>query len=303
MLKYDKIVIGATLSSVLYSLYQGIPIIFVEHREDHPFDFFEPSVDLSLLKIEPAKYELCTANDQSVTFGIPKQKAYDNVLSILSIGALVPFSDLAKSIWIEDGHIRVVTKGNKTFLVEYNELFIFDDTGINNLPIPIDIDSGKRCVLDWFDVNYGCTHDIDYHETGDEFVKEIFFYNSPERNSRPDRKDLVSISYLTEEQARYDYQYSDTYARFKVLKHMKEAGIRGPKNGKNPNYPHSSAEPFKRLSPRITAAKREIMPPPMATYQDTSKFKFIYETPEEIIANAHHDMDTHCFKLLNALSL
>ena len=41
---------------------------------------------------------------------------------------------------------------------------------------------------------------------------------------------------LNEQQLR-DFEYSDTYARFKTLAMMKEAGIRGARNGKDANRP------------------------------------------------------------------
>ena len=196
MLKYDKIVIGAPLSSVLHSFYQNIPIIFVEHKNGHPFDFFDSSIELSLLKMEPSKYELKKADAQDITFGIPKQKVYDKVLSILSMGGLVPFSNLVKSLWIEDDYIKVVTKGNKIFLVEYNELIIFDDAKINGIPVSFTEKVCKQQVIDWFDVNLGCVHDIDYIKTNDDFVREIFFYNSYRHGRNKKKKDLISKFYF-----------------------------------------------------------------------------------------------------------
>jgi len=106
---------------------------------------------------------------------------------------------------------------------------------------------------------------------------------------------------LTTEDATHNYQYSDTYAKFKILQCIKEAGIRGPKNGKNPNYPDRSSEPFKWLSPKISLMRRQVMPLPMGKYEDSEKIKFSYETSEEIISNNQVEMDTYTAKLLNAL--
>ena len=301
VLKYEQVVIGATLSSVLYAFYQNIPIIFIDHKRGHPFEFFDPSFDLSLLKIEPSIYELKKANSQTIIFGAPRQQVYDKVLSILSLSGLAPFSNLIKSLRIEEEHLKVITQRNSVFLVEYDKLFVFDDSKINGLPVSLIREAQKQTILDWFDVNLGGTHDIDYIETDNNFVKEIFFYDSSRNGSHAGRKDLVAISYLTEESAQYDYQYSDTYAKFKVLKYMKEVGIKGVKNGKNPNYPKSSNEPFKWLSPKIVTAKREILPPSFPRYKDTEKIKFMYCTPEEIIESAQCNVDAYAGKLLNVL--
>ena len=39
MFEYDKIAIGCNLSSAIYCFYNQIPMIFVEKRKVHPFDF------------------------------------------------------------------------------------------------------------------------------------------------------------------------------------------------------------------------------------------------------------------------
>ena len=190
----------------------------------------------------------------------------------------------------------------KFFNVKYNSLLIFDDTGISGLsPVSERKQNIKTQVLDWFDVNLGSSHDIDYMRLDDEFIKDIFFYESKRPHVYSGIKDLVAISHLTPQEAKYEYQYSDTYARFKILKCLKKAGIRGAKNGKNPNYPQRSTEPFKWLSPKITFAKREIVPFPMLKYRNTKKIKFCYDPPEKIISENTIKINTYTSKLLNIL--
>jgi len=301
MIKYDKIVIGCTLSSVLYSFYNQVPLIFVERQNIHPFNFFETKTDLSLLKIEPS-YTLQKPDGQKITFGIPRQKVYDKIMALLCLSGLVPFSHLCKALTVQDESLKVITQGNKVFNVGYKDLIIFDDRGISGLPSIIqDNKEQPRQVVDWFAVNKGGLHDIDYIQTNDEFVKEIFFYPSQRVTNSPNKKDLLAVSYLTHQQATHDYQYSDTYCRFKVLKCIKEAGIRGSKNGKNPNYPDRSSEPFQWLSPKIKLMKREIMPPAMAKYENTKNIKFCYDAPENIIAKNTIKINAYSTKLLNAL--
>jgi hypothetical protein len=150
-------------------------------------------------------------------------------------------------------------------------------------------------------VNSGCEHGIDHIRTDEDFVRDIFFYPSQRASANSDKKDLLAISYLSERDAKYEYQYSDTYVRFKVLAKMKEAGIRGQKNGKNPNYPDRSPEPFKWLKPRVKLMKREIIALPMPKYRNTKKIKFCYDSPEQIIAESTIKLNTYTTKLLNAL--
>ena len=302
MLKYKKIVIGATLSSVLYSFYAQIPLIFVEGAKIHPFDFYNSDIDLSLLKIDPKNYFLKQPDGKQAVFGPPKQQVYEKLLALLSLSGLVPFSHLVKSVNIEDNFLKVITEGNKVINVEYEQLIVFDDNKINGLPHIVENDQNKPTqVLDWFEVNLGSTHDIDYIETDSNFVKQIFFYSSQRDYTQSDKKDLLAISYLTPDEAVYNYQYSDTYAKFKILQCMKQAGIRGPKNGKNPNYPDRSSEPFKWLSPKISLMHRQIIRLPMGKYEDSEKIKFLYDTPQEIISTHQVEMNTYTAKLLNAL--
>tara|TARA_Y100001951_G_C11272527_1_gene259708 strand:- start:329 stop:1237 length:909 start_codon:yes stop_codon:yes gene_type:complete len=302
MLKYENIAIGATLSSVLYSFYTQTPLIFVKGAKMHPFDFYNSDVDLSLLKIDPKSYFLKQPDNKQIVFGPPKQQVYDKLLALLSLSGLAPFSHLAKSININDDYLRIITEGNKSIDVEYDQLIVFDDNKINGLPHLLENDTNKPTqILDWFEVNLGSTHDVDYIETDSDFVKRIFFYSSQRDYTQTDKKDLLAISYLTTEDATHNYQYSDTYAKFKILQCIKEAGIRGPKNGKNPNYPDRSSEPFKWLSPKISLMRRQVMPLPMGKYEDSEKIKFSYETSEEIISNNQVEMDTYTAKLLNAL--
>jgi hypothetical protein len=302
MFQYHKIAIGCTLSSALYCFYNQIPMIYVERHKIHPFIFFQPKTDLSLLKIEPLCYDLKMPNNKVAIVGTSKRQVYEKILVLLSLSGLVPFSNIAKSIHINKKYLKVITDQNKIFNLNYDKLIIFDDVGVSGLStISEKNENTKTQVLDWFDVNLGSSHELDYISNEGDFVKDIFFYESNRPDVRSGVKDLVSISYLTTQEAKYDYQYSDTYARFKILKCMKEAGIRGPKNGKNPNYPNRSSEPFKWLSPKITFKQRQILPPSMGRYQNTKKIDFCYDVPEKIISSNIIKLNTYSTKLLNAL--
>ena len=302
MFRYDKIAIGCTLSAALYCFYNQIPLIFVERRQVHPFDFFEPDTDLSLLKIEPLRYNLKRFEKDSIVLGASKKQVYEKMLVLLSLSGLVPFSNLVKSINVGKKDIKIITERNKVFHVEYDNLIVFDDTKVSGLPGIIETNKDNTTqILDWFEVNTGCKHEIDYIETDDEFVKDIFFYPSQRATTSADKKDLVAISHLSEKEAKYDYYYSDTYARFKVLAEMKKSGIKGQKNGKNPNYPARSSEPFKWLSPKITFVKREIIPLPMPKYRNTKKIHFCYDSPVQIMTSNTIQLNNYTSKLLNSL--
>jgi|TARA_R100000008_G_C3580517_1_gene168184 hypothetical protein len=302
MLTYDRVAVGNTLSSVLYCFYTQTPLIFAEKAKIHPFEFFDINMDFGLLKMEPKSYQLNGIGEQQFVFGVSKQQTHNKLLSLLSLSGLVPFSDLAKSINVQKDNLVVTTTGNRKFKIEYNELIVFDDKKVSGLPPLISQNKEQKVqVLDWFEINIGSSTTIDYLGTNDDFVKDIFFYSSQRPATQSDKKDLLSISYLTHDEAVHDYQYSDTYARFKIIKCMKEAGIKGLRNGKNPNYPERSPEPYKWLSPKISLMKREILPLPMGKYKNTKKIKFNIDTPEQIVLNCNLKAEGYLYKLLNAL--
>ena len=84
MFQYDKIAIGCNLSSAIYCFYNQIPMIFVEKRKVHPFEFFEPNTDLSLLKIEPLRYDLRRSDEEVPLFGASKIQVYEKMKAQLN---------------------------------------------------------------------------------------------------------------------------------------------------------------------------------------------------------------------------
>ena len=125
MLKYDKIAIGATHSSVLYSLLTNTPLIFAKGVETHPFDFHEYGTDLGAFGMESYDYTLRTSDGSHKTIGAPKHRLSDRILPALSLAGLTPFCSICKTIRIEEDSLRIVTTGNKSFDVEYRELNSF----------------------------------------------------------------------------------------------------------------------------------------------------------------------------------
>ena len=59
---------------------------------------------------------------------------------------------------------------------------------------------------------------------------------------------------LTREQLN-SYEYSDTYARFNILDHMRSAGIRGARNGRDTLNP----EKYKYYAVKLETGKREVV--------------------------------------------
>tara|TARA_R110000824_G_scaffold277546_2_gene465757 strand:- start:1205 stop:2116 length:912 start_codon:yes stop_codon:yes gene_type:complete len=253
----DELVIGNSLEAVSYAFLNCKTIILNDDNKLNFFDFFEPEIDLQKYGIESEKYELNTYNGKKI-FGTSKTELWQRLVFSLSLSGKLPVHSIASSIRIEDeNNLKVLTKNSRVIKFKFDKIRIFDDENINGLG-QSDVEE-KYKVVDWVNVKAGMKHEYDYLETGEDFVKEIYFYPS-ERvggGENDERKDLVSVSYLTKEQLE-DFNYSDTYVKFKVKSLMEERGIRGPRNGRRHDDPNKYAyhsikvEPYKREVIRLT---------------------------------------------------
>jgi hypothetical protein len=154
----------------------------------------------------------------------------------LSFQGLNPFSDKISSIRLEENNtLKIATKNARVFRLSYDKLRIFDINNIHDLPFETEkVTKGFR-VYDWFDVNKGAQHEVDsLADASSCLVKNIKFYITDRVDGTHSFKDLVAESFLTQDQL-YDPEYSDTYARLKVLAMMREAGMKGPLNGTDRN--------------------------------------------------------------------
>ena len=198
----------------------------------------------TLVRIFP--YDTCSAGR---ALGRLKLDLYEELAYKLALDGKHPFVDRVSSVRInlEESTLKVVTKRSRSFSIRFNHLHVFDDENVHGLPSKL---SGvaKYRVLDWFDVRSGAKHEHERLESGEDFVKNIFFYPSNRVSGNHNKKDLVCESYMTSEQLHY-VDYSDTIVRLKATSMMKEAGIKGTSNGKNKN-----------LSIKLELREREVIP-------------------------------------------
>ena len=226
-----------------------------------------------------------------------KLEVWQKYLVALSLNGQAPFSDKCVSITIEeDNTLKVITSGSRLARIKFENLIIFDDYNITGLPFKKGTTNEKNKVLDWFHVRSGMEHNYDVIETGDDFIGTIIFYPSNRfGNQKTDRvrKDLVAISYLEDDQLS-DFDFSDTMARFKITKIMKDHGIRGARNGKDPNNP----DKYKYYSVKIESADREMISNNINLYEDTDNIKFMQNKSYDI--SVHKPVD-NIIKILNVL--
>ena len=154
-----------------------------------------------------------------------------------------------------------------------NQEGLFDDEKISGLQ-PHKKSFAKYKVLDWVNVHSGMIHEYDFLNSSIDFVRDIHFYPSNRIDGRHDKKDLVAVSYLSEDQLK-DFDFSDTVAKFKILKLMKQAGIRGARNGRDQLNPNK----YKYYSLKARTTKREIMKGKMPKYENEENIIFDYQYP------------------------
>tara|TARA_A100001515_G_scaffold145054_1_gene151609 strand:+ start:174 stop:1109 length:936 start_codon:yes stop_codon:yes gene_type:complete len=292
---YDQLVVGGNIEAVVYSFIRDIPLLFTRQVKPFRFDSFDSGFDLSLFGVVQEDKTL-TTRDKEKVIGFYKKDLWERLTFMLSVAGNIPFADKIKSIRFEDEKaIKVITTSARSVKATFNKMYVFDDHGLSNFPCQQKINNKevKYKVIDWVNVRSGTKHKYDYFKTDDDFVREVYFYPSDRIDgNHPDKKDLVTISYLSEEQ-RNDVEYSDTYVKFKVLSMMKEAGVKGQSNGRNPRDPTKKAYRSIKLEPSL----REIVELAEVDYHDEKNIFFVKEVLEDIIINTKPAKNSYTFRV------
>lgn len=262
--KWDQVILGYNLSALIFAFYSGIPVI--GFTSSAPWDF-EKISSVNLMEFGMGK--------GIITHQV---QLWEHLYMALSMGGQLPFSDNAESIRIDDQRLVITTsKRSKVIRGEFNKLWVFDDDKIQGLP-----DILERCemyrVIDWFNVRSGMKHEENHLiQPSDDFVQSIYFYPSERiQGNHPDKKDLCAESFLHECQLD-DFEYSPTYARFKIIDIMKQAGIRGTRNGTN-----SNGTP-KHYSIKMDFDRRRIKRTDMHKYKDVAHITFNRVAPATLL--------------------
>ncbi len=282
--QYDTIVVGGGLNAKIYAYYTKCPCICRSDAAPFRFDLLQ---ERFMPEVQRGGCSLAL-------------QVWEEINLILGLSGQLPMGDKVSSINIRDTTLKASTGNSRLGRFEFNKLVIFDDREVFGLPLIKERKVGKSRVVDWFDVRSGMEHQHDSFESDEDFVKKVIFYPSDRFGNQKSgrvRKDLVSISYLDEKQIN-DFEYSDTMARFKVLQLMKDAGIKGARNGRDTYNP----ELYRYYSPKIEATQREIIPDVTNYYEEDPRFEFRYETADELIKQFNEEPDSYASKLLNLLT-
>ena len=141
-------------------------------------------------------------------------------------------------------------------------------------------------------MKYRGKHDLKEMSTEEDFVNKVYFYRSLRNGTASAHKDIVAVSYLTDKQLN-SQSCSDTMARMKIKKMMKDAGLRGPKNGLNPNYPDRSDQKYKYRPLGIEYGNRQVVRGRKTVDFDAESIDFVDINAETLISKHEKTSDTH----------
>tara|TARA_Y100000296_G_C5173938_1_gene258902 strand:+ start:2550 stop:3368 length:819 start_codon:yes stop_codon:yes gene_type:complete len=243
--EFDNLVVGSSLKAARYSYERGYPILN-NRLEDIPFFDF---TDLESLGDKGLSTQI-TEDFQLEVPRISTRMLRDYFLSLLSLEGLNMFSDKVSAVRLGDDVLKVVTENSRVYKIKYNNLFLFDDKKIEGVQFTYAAPRPPHRVLDWYHLQSASKFDIEKITSQDGTIGEIHFTTS-DKHWKSRR--LVAVSHLTESEIN-DSNNLEIYTRYEILDMLKTAGIKGRKNGTNPE----TGEHY-RLSVKIEFEGREIV--------------------------------------------
>ena len=242
--KINKLVIGSDLSALMHAYLNNSTLIFDKVITPLPFEFLPVNFPVGLFNHESSMLELSTPTGPA-SFGTPKIELWNRLLFIMSSTGRLPFGIKDVTIRQQDEAITVKTI-SRNYYYETNSV-----ERIKNA-------YSKYKVCDWVDIRSCGQIDLQYLKTDDPFVSEIFFYPSTRNGTHKDMLDIFTISELTESQLD-NFDYGETMVRLKLTSLLKDIGVRGPRNGKNPTYP-KSPDKYKYAPIKLEHSRRQSRP-------------------------------------------
>ena len=276
-IKQTNLVIGGDLKSLLLSIIKDCPLVVNNPIPPIFIEKFDKSIDLSPFGLE--------ANSS-------KLELWKRLMYILSIESRVFNPQQFSSIEIEakENKLAVISERNKTHF-EYENVYVVDPSDIRGTRYYTK-HRKKQKVYDFFDVPSSKRTDLEQIDREEDFINKIIFYPSLRENTHSYVKDLCVISYLTEEQI-LDHDYSDTVVRLLTKRILSEHGIRGVKNGLNPNYPHKSDQKYKYRPISIKYNNRIIDRSFKSVNFMSDNIQYVDFTEEQLIEN-HKKVFSDC---------
>ena len=232
IIKNNEIVIGSSLRAVLYAFNNELPIFFAEEGRPFRFDYLDPELDLSFLKLSAQRESLTTFGEDKAV-GSSKVLLWERLLFLLSLSGKAPLSDLCTNMRMVGQKFVCSNEYAKIAEIEFKTAYFFGDNKCYGLVTEKEVANDIMICYDWIAFHRGGKHEIDYIETDDPFVKQIWFYPSDRIDGATKVKDACLVSFLSKEDLS-NFDYSETMARFKGVSEMESRGMKGVFNGYSP---------------------------------------------------------------------
>tara|TARA_R110002074_G_scaffold116903_7_gene248486 strand:- start:10071 stop:11003 length:933 start_codon:yes stop_codon:yes gene_type:complete len=248
ILEYENVVVGSSLSAVLYAFNNQYPLLFTKASRPFRFDYLEQGVDLSSLKI-PRELNVLTTFQEKKEKGVRKEILWERLLFLLSLDGNVPLSNLCHSMRYDGEKITCSNEYSKIAEIGFDRCIYFEQE-ISGLDIKRKLADNRYMCYDWVAFHKGGKHEIDYFKTDDEFVSEVWFYPSDRIDGNTKIKDACIKSFIDNDSVN-DFNFSETMARFKLVHEMESRGMKGKfngygKSGKARYYKHRTSSIFRQ---------------------------------------------------------
>jgi hypothetical protein len=194
---------------------------------------------------------------------------------ILSLAGKIVNPLPTQNIRMERGKLAYITDGNKKISAEYNKALNFEK------------EQQECMVYDWFAVKSGGKHDFEKLKDPENFFVQFLRFHPSMRKNVNGIKDVIAVSKVNKENIS-DFDHSETMARLKAIKMMKQAGIRGRSNGTNKKgyklhyaikLDHSHREVIPKVKYRMSMKKIMKIEPKKGEMWNLTKNLFTQKTP------------------------
>ena len=283
--EYDKVVVGGTLPALMYAFINNFPILFTKPEFPSRFDYFSPEVDLSFLKLESSVKEIKTFNE-SREIGLSKILLWERLNFLMSLKGLVPLSNICHSMRLQEDIIKCSNEYSKIAEFRFEECLYFGDKSTSGFIKKTNLDEETYICYDHIAFNSGGKHEIDYIRTGEDFVSEIWFYSSDRIDGNTPVRDACAVSRLTHKQL-LDFDFSETMARFKTLKVMKDNGMRGKFNG------YTKKGTPRHYNFRTTSIRRETRSTTTLRETTSDRIQIKKEDEKSLLLHLKDNIDTY----------
>ena len=224
--EYENIVIGSSLSALLFAIKNDYPLFFAEERRPFRFDYLEPETNLTFLKIPVRPTKSLTTLGKEKSIGVPKELLWERLLFLMSLKGNVPLSNLCHNIRYDGERVICSNEYSKIMEFRFEKCHYFGDKNSIGFIEKTNLDEETYICYDHIAFNSGGKHEIDFIHTGDDFVSEIWFYSSDRIDGNTPVRDACAVSKLTGPQL-MEFDHSETMARFKVVHEMETRGMKG----------------------------------------------------------------------------